>query len=191
MTWPRRSSVFVLALIVGFAFGAADQYLGSLHVCLRLGFWAATVSGLSAPWLLLPFLFGCSQQSPRRAAALGLLATMAGLAGYFAMMWGPIEGGTWTQFAAHWPILLASQSVNIIGGVLCGPLFGYLGQRWHAHRSWAGAMLVAGAFCFEPLARLAAGRLDPPAFIWALEVALGIALALYFIASGTDRRQTA
>src|SRR5262249_58567658 len=46
---------YVLAALAGLAFGAADQYLGSFSA---LGGWTAAVSGLSAPWLLLPFVAG-------------------------------------------------------------------------------------------------------------------------------------
>ena len=75
--------------MVGFAFGAADQYLGSR---VSLGLWAATVSGASAPWLVVPFAFRCSQVRPYRAMALGLVVTLAALAGYFTLMWSPLEG---------------------------------------------------------------------------------------------------
>jgi hypothetical protein len=47
---------FVVAFLVGLAYGAADQYLGSLHPMLTLGSWTPTAALVSAPWLLLPFL---------------------------------------------------------------------------------------------------------------------------------------
>lgn len=188
MPQKRQWVAFVIATVFGFAFGAADQYLGSRGV--TLGLWASTVSMLSAPWLVLPFAFGCSQARPRHAAALGLVATMAGLSGYFTMMWSPIEGVPWSQFAAQWHYLVGSQRVNIVGGLVTGPLFGYLGHRWGAHRSWASAMLVAGAVCLEPLVRRAAeGRLSPPAVVCQVEVAAGVVLALFFIVSGVTRRR--
>ena len=181
MTWLRQHSLFLVAVVVGFTFGVSDQYLGSRDI--TLGLWASTASQLSAPWLVLPFVFGCSQVRPRRAAVLGLVVTISGLAGYFTMMWSPVEGVYWHQFAATWPTLVASQRANIVGGLLTGPLFGYLGQRWRMHRWWASAALVAGALCLEPLARWATGELWPPAFVWEIEVALGVALALFFILS--------
>jgi hypothetical protein len=188
VTAKRQWIAFVIAAVFGFVFGAADQYLGSRGV--TLGIWASTVSMLSAPWLVLPFAFGCSQTRPRRAAALGLVATMAGLAGYFTMMWSPIEGVPWSQFATQWHYLVGSQRMNIAGGLATGPFFGYLGQRWRAHRSWASATLVAGALCLEPLVRWAVdGRLSTPAFVYQIEVAAGIALALFFIVSGVSRRR--
>jgi hypothetical protein len=176
----RQQGVFLAALAVGFAFGAAEQYiLASGHV--TRGTWGPTLSQLSAPWLVLPFLLGCSQVRPRRAAVLGLTVTLAGLAGYFTMMWSPVEGVPWSQFAATWPTLLASQWRNIVGGLFTGPLFGYLGQRWRTSRWWVSAAFVAGAFCLEPLARWVAGELWPPVFVWRAEVALGVTLALTFM----------
>lgn len=179
-----RVSVFFVGIVVGFALGAADQYLGSR---VTLGLWAATVSGASAPWLVVPFAFGCSQVHPRRAMLLGLVVTMAALAGYFTLMWSPLEGVALSQSLPELPTLLRSQSVNILGGLVAGPLFGFLGQRWRANRSWASAALLAGSLCLEPLARWLAGQLPPPAFVWKIEVVSGAALALFFVVAGATR----
>lgn len=176
MTRLRQHGAFFVAIAVGFAFGAADQYLGSRVI--TLGPWASTVSQLSAPWLILAFVAGSTQARSGRAALLGLVATMAGLTGYFAMMWSPVEGVPVSQLATEWPTLLSSQWLNIAGGLLSGPLFGYLGQRWRVHRWWPSAALVAGALCLEPLARWVTGRLWPPAFVWGIEVAVGVTLML-------------
>jgi hypothetical protein len=61
--------VFLVAIAVGLSFGAADQYLCSLFT---LGTWTVPLSLLSAPWLVLPFVFGCSQQRAGRATLVGL-----------------------------------------------------------------------------------------------------------------------
>jgi hypothetical protein len=180
----RGLRIFFVAVVVGFAFGAADQYLGSR---VTLGLWASTVSTASAPWLVLPFLFGCSQTRPRRAILLGLVVTMAALAGYLAAMWSPLEGVSLAQLGAEWPTLIRSQWANICGGLLTGPLFGLLGQRWRSSRSWVSAALVAGALCLEPLARWATGELWPPTFVWEIEVAAGAVLAVCFLVSGLSR----
>jgi hypothetical protein len=68
---------YLIAVIVGLGFGAGDQYLGTI----RFDPWAWTVSGMSAPWLLLPFVVGMTQGRARRAMALGLVATVAALVG--------------------------------------------------------------------------------------------------------------
>ena len=83
---------YVAAVIVGLLYGAVDQYLGSLTFLVHFGRWPSTASQMSAPWLVLPFLLGCSQVRARRAALLGLVVTEAALIGYFAMTVSPLEG---------------------------------------------------------------------------------------------------
>ena len=168
----RGPGIFVAAIVVGFAFGAADQYLGSRSA--TLGPWVVAISLASAPWLLLPFAFGCTQARARRATALGLVVTMAALVGYCTLMWSPLEGVAVSQALPELPTLLRSQWLNFCGGLVTGPLFGLLGQRWRAGRSWLGAALVAGAFCLEPLARRLTGRLLQPTSVWVIEVAAGV-----------------
>src|SRR5271154_1009590 len=115
---------FVVTLVVGLVFGAGDQYLGSLTAANALGWWSISVSGLSAPWLILPFLVGRMQGRPRRAAGAGLGGTLAALAGFFAMTLSPMEG-------VHFQVselrgLLGSNRLNEVGGLVMGPLFGWL-----------------------------------------------------------------
>jgi hypothetical protein len=62
---------FALATVAGLAFGAGVQYLGTLAVGSALGTWTWTVSGMSAPWLVLPFVAGLTQERGRRAMGLG------------------------------------------------------------------------------------------------------------------------
>jgi hypothetical protein len=179
----RPAVAFLLAAILGLAFGAADQQLGS-HVA-TLGPWAATAAQVSAPWLLLPFLIGVSQRRAPRAAVLGLVVTMSALLGYFAMTYSPMEIHPWTfdRFTAGMVAVTTRGWYNplyILGGLVTGPLFGLLGQRWRVHRSWVSAAIVAGALCLEPLARWAAGQLMPPGPVWMAEVALGVLVAAVF-----------
>ena len=68
---PRRPGLLagVLILTAAFAFGGLDQYIGSLF-----SNFATTVSGMSAPWLLLPFAAGAAQAArpgTTRAATAG------------------------------------------------------------------------------------------------------------------------
>jgi hypothetical protein len=175
--------VFVLAAVVGLVFGGGDQYLGSL---VTLGSWTAAASLLSAPWLVLPFVFGCTQRRPRRAVGIGLLATIAALAGYFVMLSSPLEGA---RFSLHelgaW---VASSSWVVIGGLVTGPVFGLLGQRWRTRRAWLSATLVAGALCCEPFAERLANR-SWSRTVSTLEVAAGLVVAAYFALSGTLYRR--
>lgn len=137
----------LLALLLAAAFGAGDQYLGSL----ALHPWGADAAGLSAPWLLLAFLAGCSQRMPRRAALLGLACTAAALAGYWLMTDSPAEGAQYTL--ANLRGFFVSNGIAVFGGLLTGPLFGWFGQQWRTRRALAGALVSAAALCLEPLVR--------------------------------------
>lgn len=178
---PRWGAAWLLAAAVGFVFGGADQYLGSR---VALGPWTSSVSAMSAPWLLVPFVFGSRAPGRRRAMAAGLLVTLAALAGYFALTVSPFEGVPLARVPDALMTLLDSNVRIILGGLLTGPLFGALGWRWRALRSWSSAALLAAAFCLEPLARLATGRLDGPTFVWGVEVVLGACLAAFFALAG-------
>jgi TctA family transporter len=85
---------FLLAALLGLGFGAADQQPGTLTA--ELGPWTSTAAQVSAPWLVLPFLIGMTQQRARRAAVLGLVVTASALLGYFAMTYSPIEIHPWS-----------------------------------------------------------------------------------------------
>lgn len=188
-TPTARAAPVALGVAVGaVAFGAADQYLGSR---IALGAWAASVSGMSAPWLLLPFVAGMTQTERRRAALLGLAATLFALAGYFAMTLSPWEGVPLGRFPADLLALVHSNLRNLVGGFVTGPLFGLLGRRWRTRRSWTSLALLACAFCCEPLARLAAGQLSGPGIVWEAEVGLGAAMVVAGLACGGIRRVAA
>ena len=174
---------FLFAAIVGLVFGAADQYLGSM---LWLGSWTATAAQVSAPWLILPFAAGMTQWRPRRAAALGLVVTLSALFGYWAMTYSPMEIHPWTfhRFTAGLVAVTTRGWYNplvILGGLVMGPLFGLLGQRWRVRRSVLSATVIAGALCLEPAARWAAGQLMPSALLWTVEVTSGVILGVLFV----------
>ena len=190
---------FLLTAVIGLLFGAGDQYLGSLRSMVALGPWTVSVSQMSAPWVLLPFLFGCTLGRSRRPMVLGLVATVSALAGYFAMTISPIEGVPTGRIPAAAVALLGSNLIWIFGGLVTGPWFGLLGQRWATGRSWAGAGLVAGAFLFEPVVRSVGAprwgtpwwwpNLFGPAWVWIFEAVVGACIAGYFfIAIGRRRR---
>lgn len=174
---------YFLAVLLSLAFGAGDQQLGTLTA--ELGPWTSTAAQMSAPWLVLPFLIGLTQPYPRRAAVLGLVVTASALVGYFAMTYSPVEIHPWTfdRFTSGFVAVTTSgyNPFYILGGLLTGPLFGLLGQRWRLRRSWVSAAVVTGALCLEPLARWAVGQLMPPAPVWAVEVAFGVVVAALFV----------
>jgi uncharacterized protein DUF6518 len=173
---------FLLAAVLGLAFGAADQQLGTLTA--EFGPWTSTAAQVSAPWLVLPFLVGMTRQRARRAAVLGLVVTASALLGYFATTYSPIEIHPWSfdRFTSGM-VAVTTTGYNpfyILSGLVTGPLFGLLGQRWRVRRSWVSAAIVAGALCLEPLARWTIGRLMEPAVVWTAEIASGAVVAALF-----------
>jgi hypothetical protein len=191
---PSRHVAYILATLVGLAFGAAVQQLGAASSFL--GAWTATAAQVSAPWLILPFLAGMTQEVPRRAMIIGLVISEAALLGYFAMTYSPLEIHPWTldRFVDGMIAITTRGGYNpafIISALITGPAFGLLGQRWRVRRWWVSAALVAGALCFEPIARWASGRLMPPSQIWVVEVALGLVVGGGFALSLIQRRQAA
>jgi Family of unknown function (DUF6518) len=181
-----RRSLLVIALAA--IFGGADQYLGSLA-----GHPSATaVSLLSAPWLLVAFVAGWTQPTPKRAVVFGVLCTLAALGGYWLMTLSPLEG-------AHLSLrlirgLIVSQVVLVAGAFVAGPLFGWLGNRWRNDRWRIGAFALAAAVCIEPLAHAAVGSAIRSPAVWGGEVALGLLMAAYVVSQtrpGLSRRANA
>jgi len=165
-----------LALVLAALFGAGDQYLGSFSMHP----WMADVSLLSAPWLVLAFLAGCTQREPKRAALLGLGCTFAALVGYGAMTLSPVEN-------AHLSVpavigFVRSSRAIVAGGLVTGPLFAWFGQRWRVHGAWVGALATAATLCLEPFARIPAGREIGSERVLLAEIAFGIAMAAYVAA---------
>ena len=181
----------IITALCAFAFGAADQYLGSRSA---LGPWASSASLMSAPWLLVAFVAGLTQDRPRRAMVLGLLATVAALVGYFAMTYSPLEIHPWSleRFTTG-VVAIASTGYNpayILTGLMTGPLFGLLGQRWRVHRSWVSAAIVAGVLCLEPVALLLTGQLSyRSTAVWRVELAAGTVAAVLFALAIRARKQ--
>jgi hypothetical protein len=174
--YPHQMA-FLLAIALAFSFGAADQYLGSVLAHP----WAADVSLLSAPWLVLPFLAGWTQRDPKRAAVLGLACTMSALLGYGLMTLSPMEGAELTVQTARG--FVVSSSPVILGGLLTGLLFGWLGNRWRNDRAWLGALALALAVCLEPLARIAYGQAIRFRTVSLAEVVVGLAMVVYVAAA--------
>jgi hypothetical protein len=162
--------VFLLAAFVGAVFGGTDQYLGSVSAIP----WLVESSLLSAPWLLLPFVFGCTQRSAKRAMIIGCLTTAFALIGYFVMTLSPVEGVHLHGSIAPILALLRSERTVIVGSVVTAPLYGFLGYEWRTKKAWVSALLVGGAFCLVPLASAIAGRLPQRTGVWVVEVCLGV-----------------
>jgi hypothetical protein len=169
--------VVVAVIVCAAVFGGADQYLGSFPTLS----WAAPASLLSAPWLLIAFIAGCTQRNPKRGALLGLGATAAALVGYGLMTLSPIEN-------AHLGWVSATGFVHsewraFAGAVLTGPLFGWFGHRWRIARAWIGAIVTAAAFCLEPLAHDLVSDPVTSAAVAHTEIALGGLMVAYVLLS--------
>ena len=166
-----------LALVLSAAFGAGDQYLGSLTGSGHLwaAGWSSDISLLSAPWLVLPFVVGATQREPRRGALLGLACTYAALVGYGVMTLSPVENAHLTVATLR-GFFISERSV-LVGGIVTGPLFGWFGQQWRTRRAIAGALVTAAALCLEPLARRVTVNPISHRGVWLAEVAAGLALA--------------
>lgn len=165
-----------VALVLAAAFGGADQYLGSFSAHP----WMADVSLLSAPWLAIAFLAGWTQESPKRAAALGLACTGAALVGYAIMTLSPVENAHLT--ARTLSGFLFSERPVLVGGIVTGPLFGWFGQQWRVRRARLGAVVTALAICLEPFARVPAHREIRSHTVAAAEIAVGVLVVLYVAA---------
>jgi hypothetical protein len=176
--WLASAAVGVLvALVLSAAFGAGDQYLGSLTGSGHLWalHWSTDLSLLSAPWVVLPFLAGMTQRDPRRGALIGLACTYAALLGYAIMTLSPIENAHPTLAMIRGFVI--SERLVLGGGIFTGPLFGWFGQQWRTRRWMLGALITAGALSLEPLARKATINQIDDRNVWIGEVAVGLALA--------------
>ena len=157
---PGGVGAVVIALMAAFAFGALDQYLQVAIPVSHLGarqFLVQASNGMSAPWLLVPFLAGAWQVSQRRAALVGLAATWLSALAYVLMIVSPMEGAHLTP--RTFAFSLASQWPRFAGGLVTGPLYGTLGHRWRSRRSLAAALLAALPVLLEPGGRWLATRL--------------------------------
>jgi hypothetical protein len=179
---------YALALVVGLVLGAADQYLGSR---IGLGAWAPAVSQMSAPWLLVPFFAGLTQLRARRAMAMGLAITVGALLGYFAMTYSPVEGFPLSRLLPG-TLLMIRTGYNplwIAGGMLGGPLFGFLGQRWRTRTWWVSGLAVVSILAVEPLARGLIGWLPTPRWPAVAEATVGVvAVASLFAMALVSKR---
>ena len=168
----------VAVLVLSAVFGAGDQYLGSLSAHP----WAANVSLLSAPWLVLAFAAGATQRDQRRAALLaGLGATYVALLAYGLMTLSPVENAHITVATVRG--FVYSERNVLVGGLLTGPLFGVgSAEQWRSGRALFGALLVAAALCLEPLAPADLRQPDPLPVGDVAEVAAGLLLGAVVLA---------
>jgi hypothetical protein len=95
------------------------------------------------------------------------------------MTLSPVENAHMSKTAIAGVIV--SQARVFTGGVVTGPVFGWFGQRWRAHRACRGALATAAALCLEPLARIPTGHAIRSSTVLLAEVAIGIAMVTYVV----------
>ncbi len=116
---------------------------------------------------------GAAQPGQRRAAIVGLVATWLSVLAYVRHDRQPdgrhppwpapgrpdreLESAVARPAAAT----LASQWLWFAGGLIIGPVYGWLGYRWRARRSSAAALLAVLPPLLEPAARWLVARFGP------------------------------
>ena len=152
----RTALAAVGPLAAAVAFGTAERLLSLEHSSFL-----AAIGGLTAPWLLLPFLVGAARPRREGNALLGLacvwLAIVACSAGAETGgdLAGPLAPGRIVSYPgafglSHLPVLL--------GAAVSGPVYALLGQRWRVSRSWLPALAATAPLMLEPAARWLASR---------------------------------
>jgi Family of unknown function (DUF6518) len=160
-------------------------------------FW---VGNFSSPWAVLAFLAGWSQRSRISAAAAGIAAEVACVAGFYAKLLfvDPDRLGLprstdaltligtgvsqWLWFIAPW----------VAVAVGAGVVYGLLGRWWGESRSIVAGVAIALPFIVEPAAwRVYVGFGQGPLGLWLVEVAVGIAILGWVVVAtwpGTRQR---
>lgn len=148
------------------------------------------LGNLSAPWVVVPFAAGAAARSVRRGVLLGLGATLLALLGFYlaeaaVLNLGPHPWYVDLRLTLHW-------NVYDTWGVPTGIAYGALGALWTLDRSRLAGASVGVTFVAEPLIVFAlehrriwggAGTLQYP-WLWASEVAVGLALLTILAAKG-------
>lgn len=148
---------FASALVIALAFGVTWSIVKGNGAGVR-----DAVGNLSAPWLLLPFLAGAlaAKARPAMGAVVGLLATVAALAGFY------VANAFVLDLGPH-PLLMDVRLAVVAGkryfalALLSGPVFGALGGWWQRHRSTSMAVLVTSLLVCEPLVWIAVASWFP------------------------------
>jgi hypothetical protein len=143
-------------LVVAVLFGAVERLLSLGHSPL-LG----AVAGMTAPWLLLPFLVGAARPRREGNALLGIacvwLAIVACSAG--AETGGDLIGHlTPARFLGYFGAFGLSHLPVLLGAAVSAPVYAVLGHRWRVSRSWLPALAATAPLVLEPAARWLASQ---------------------------------
>ncbi|MFI9605397.1 hypothetical protein ACIHCX_37260 [Streptomyces sp. NPDC052043] len=176
-----RSRSLLLILSAAFVFGVTAALLKGTEDGV-----SQVYGNMSAPWLLLAFLPARRARGVLRGMAVGTIATMIGLAGFY------LAFGLTAGLGDHG--VLGDLRLAFMGnihwfelGLFSGPAMGALGA-WSARRRYVTPLPATGMlFVLEPLAVLAMVSLpalnrtlfnwgDQPVVPYLVEAALGAAL---------------
>ena len=135
-------------LVAAAAFGAVEQRAGA-----GAGYpaFVTALGGMSAPWLVLPFLAGASRASRRSALVLGFAVVLVAVVGFLDASVGLVQTFTSAPSAVLWAML--GQLPWLLGAMVSGPVYGLLGYRWRVTRSWWLALAATAPVMLEPALR--------------------------------------
>ena len=138
------------------AFGAVEQWLSLQHSSFL-----AAVGGMTAPWLMLPFLVGVVRPRHEGNALLGLACVWLAIGACSA---GAETGGDFTgqltpeRAVSYLGAFGLSHLPVLLGAAVSGPVYALLGHRWRVSRSWLPALAVTAPVTLEPAVRWLASQ---------------------------------
>jgi hypothetical protein len=158
-----------------------------------------SVGNVSAPWLLLPFFAGRSARGPLTGAAIGLLACLAALVGFYVAEAFVLDLGTHSVLR-DLELTIPAGRLYFIAGVVFGPVFGTLGAL---RTSWTHALdaAVVGLLLIgEPLvvylyqgaqgvSPSKSGMVTSSPALSLAEVVLGVCAAVLLLRSGVRQQR--
>jgi hypothetical protein len=186
MHWGR---VLLLLLFGAIAFGVLVAVIKGDDVGVR-----NALGNMSAPWVIVPFLAGTLSSRAWHAALIGVATTLAAFFGFYLAEAVILDLGPHPWYV-DLKLTLGSGHLYEIWGTPVGLIYGLLGWLWASRSSAAAALAVGLAFVSEPLIVLAlrradlwggGGLFDYP-WLWATEVAIGLAAIAYALATAQPR----
>jgi len=146
----RDVSAVLGVLVAAAAFGMVEQWAGAQWAGGGRSGVVTALGGMTAPWLVLPFLAGASRASRRSARVLGSAVTLVALAGFLVANAGSVQ-----NFLASPSTDFLSMVLNswYLGAVVSGLAYASLGYRWRVTRSWRPTLAVTAPVMLEPALR--------------------------------------
>jgi hypothetical protein len=146
---------FIVVLLGAFAFGlfaawAKGQNTDALSLVSQL---RSDLGNLSTPWLLVAFAAGFLVPHRWGSALAGLAATAAALIGFYLLTTLVIDLGG-QGFLTDFRKELLANRYYLEGGIVTGPLFGFVGGWWKRSISLSPLLLIGALLIAEPLVLL-------------------------------------